>query len=68
MSASALDQAESMYKNLTNLKQSLDKYDDEDKDIVEIDDAAYDINDKIDEWIKRYVFPKTRIKDREKGR
>ena len=53
MSASALDQAESMYKNLTNLRQSLDKCEDEDQNTVVIDDAEYDINDKIDEWIKK---------------
>ena len=39
--------------------------DDEDQDTAEIDDAAHDINDKMDEWIK-IVLPKIRLKRKRK--
>ena len=60
MNAATVDQAESMYKNLTNLKQSPHKCFDEDLDIVEIDDDSCDINEKMDEWIRKYVCQKTK--------
>ena len=47
MDAAKVNQADSIYKNLINRRQSLDKCDDEDLETVKIDDISYDISEKM---------------------
>ena len=55
-----------MIKNLTSLRQSLNKCDDEDQDTADIDGTDHNGNDKIDEWIKKICIYKDNDKKREK--
>ena len=41
MNAATVDRGKNMFQNLTNLRQSLDKCDDEDQDTVQIDAVLY---------------------------
>ena len=66
MNAATVDQAENMFKNLTNPRQFLDKCDDEDQDTVKIDGTEHDVNDKMDEWIKKICIYKDKNKKKEK--
>ena len=66
MNTAIVYQAGSMLKNLTTLRQSLDKCDGEDQDAVEIDDTEHDVNDKMEECIQKIFIYKGKNKERER--
>ena len=49
MDAAKVDQADSMYKNLNNLRQSLDRCDEGELEKVVIDNNSNNINEKMED-------------------
>ena len=47
MDFATIDQAESMYKTLENMRQGLDKYDDVDMENIVVEGKTYKVNEKI---------------------
>ena len=58
MDSATTDQAESMYKTLESMRQSLDKYDDVDVENIMIDGRTYNINETIESWIRKIYVSK----------
>ena len=68
MDSATADQAEAMYKNISTLQQTLDKSDDVDTDTVIIDNVTYDVNEKLEDWIKAIFVAKDKNKKTRKKR
>ena len=51
-----------MCKNLINLRQSLDRCDEDDFETVDI---SYDISEKMDDWIQKICISKDKNKKQE---
>ena len=66
MDSAMTDQAESMYKTLESMRQSLDKYDDVDVENITIDGRIYNINETIESWIRKIYVSKDKNKKKEK--
>ena len=65
MDTTNVDQADRMYKNLINLRQSLNRCDEEDLETVEI----YDVSYAMRKWMTGYgksVSPKTKTRGKRK--
>ena len=58
--------AEAMLKALESMRNSLDKFDDLDFEVIEIDAARYNINETMIKWMKSIFKTKDKNKKREK--
>ena len=66
MDSTTVDQAETMYKNIDTLWQTLDKSDEEDMDTVGIGKVSYQINENLEEWIIAICIAKDKNRKQEK--
>ena len=68
MDSATTDQAESMYKTIENMRQNLDKYDDNDMENIIIDRRPYNINETKASWIRKICISKDKKrKERQAG-
>ena len=65
MDSATTDQAESMYKTLESMRQSLDKFEDVDAEKINIDGIDYDVNEKMENWI-RFTYRRIRTEKKRK--
>ena len=66
MDSATTDQAESMYKTLETMRQSLDKFEDVDAENITIDGSDYDINETMEAWIHKIYVSKDKNRKKEK--
>ena len=66
MDSATTDQAESMYKTLESMRQSLDKFADVDAETIHIEGVDYNINEKMESWVHEIYVAKDKNRKKEK--
>ena len=66
MDSATTDLAESIYKTLESMRQSLDKFNDVDAEMIHIEGIDYDVNEKMESWVHEIYVSKEKNRKREK--